>query len=328
MKLVWLLVAIILTSGSLFWSGCSSDGDRGNPPPPPDGALIRRVTTNPSVDGGPTVSPDGKWIAFYSERAGTGQYRLWRIPFAGGAEEQLTTEHATSPRYSPDGIHLYFSSNRSGDFALYRMPSTGGAATLIPGIGSRAELSPDGQWFVWSAPDPGDFDRHIWKRRSDLSEAAVKLTTAVEDNTPTWSPAGDKIVFRRGDPNSTNVHLYVMNADGSGLQPLTAITKDVEDSFPAWSPNGEWIVFDRGSYLHEERIFKVRATGETTSEPAIQLTFNPVIDNDDSYPRWSPDGKWIVFDSERSNNHDVYVISSVGEPQEQTSRGSTGILSP
>ena len=328
-------VTIVFTMGCVLWSGCSDDsndsgdangnGNNGNPP------SIRRVTTHLRVDGSPAVSPDGVWIAFYSERAGTGQYRLWRVPFVGGTEEQLTTEYATSPRYSPDSTFLYFSSNRSGGFALYRMPAAGGAATLIPEIPSSAELSPDGQWWVYSATDTGFFDNRIWKRRADLSEPAVMLTTPEDrDFTPAWSPAGDQIVFARGDPNDTNDHLYVMNADGSGLRPLTDTTKDVEDWAPAWSPNGEWIVFERGGIgVGEEKIFKVRATGETANEPAVRLTWVTAYEDDDGNPCWSPDGKWIVFESHRDGNIDVYVMSVNGEPKPTTSRvRNAGVFGP
>jgi Tol biopolymer transport system component len=310
-KLAVVLLAVI------FAYGCSDDDD-GNVVSDPCEVFVSfmRVTTDPATDEAPAVSPDAPWITFVSSRGGGG-YRIWRVLTAEDADppEQLTTRDASSPQYSTDGSLVYFWSNE-GTPGMYSLPAEGGTREFLPGIPRGARFSPDGQWFVYSASAPGLFDpSHIWKQRADLSEPPVQLTTAVDgDRDPSWCPSGDSIVFSRGDPADTDAHLYLINADGSGLRPLTDTTQPVEDSEPACSPDGQWIAFERGSAEHESRIFKVRASGETASEPAIQLSFNPDPEADDSDPAWSPDGCWITFTGDRGGNYDIYIMPVTGEP--------------
>src|SRR6185312_4945369 len=88
---------------------------------PADGGEARRFTTGPANADGPAWSPDGRWLAFVSEREGEvtskekqkkqGKPQIWVIPTDGGEARQLTfMEHgASSPIWSPDGKHLLFS---------------------------------------------------------------------------------------------------------------------------------------------------------------------------------------------------------------------------
>jgi TolB protein len=120
------------------------------------GERVRLVTpAAPSYFHG--WSPDSRYLAFVAER-GDGRYELYRVPAAGGAEERLTTAggYDDGPEYTPDGSLIYFNSNRSGRWNIWRMPADGAG----PGD-SRAEqvtfdepedwfphFSPDGKWIV------------------------------------------------------------------------------------------------------------------------------------------------------------------------------------
>ncbi|MEJ2240159.1 MAG: hypothetical protein P8X82_17855 [Gemmatimonadales bacterium] len=84
--------------------------------------VVRRVTTDPANDFRPAPSPDGKWLAFQSNRSGT--YQLYRVPIDGGDVEALTAGdfHNAAPKWSPDGREIVFYSVPSEDGGdLYRM---------------------------------------------------------------------------------------------------------------------------------------------------------------------------------------------------------------
>ena len=127
------------------------------------------------------------------------------------------------------------------------------------------------------------------------------------DWSPSWSPAGERIVFtsRRdghfiGEFGLTS-EIYVMDADGKNTRRLTNNRKN--DWSPSWSPDGKWIAFSadrKGDDVNHE-IYVMDADGGHTR----RLTNNRVWDVS---PSWSSDGKRIVFSSDKDGNHEDYEI--------------------
>jgi serine/threonine-protein kinase len=98
---------------------------------------------------------------------------------------------------------------------------------------------------------------------------------------PGWSPDGQKLVFSARQPGEGDNAMYLINADGSGLQQLPRIKNDVA---PAWSPNGEWLAFHSGSDLTI-----MRPNG---SEYRVLIPAKKGLCAED--PQWSPDSRRIV----------------------------------
>ncbi|HEX8985758.1 MAG TPA: hypothetical protein VF767_10010 [Bryobacteraceae bacterium] len=162
-------------------------------------------------------SPDGKWLAFCGERGGN--FDLYRIPAAGGAEERLT-QHAgydDGPDYSPDGKWIYFNSNRSGSWDIWRIPAEGAGPE-----DSRAQRvtsdefedwfphpSPDGKHVVFLSFEKGIPDHPPNKqvtlrmiRLPGSKPAAGAITTLIRLfggqgslNVNSWSPDSKKFAF-------------------------------------------------------------------------------------------------------------------------------------
>jgi Tol biopolymer transport system component len=134
-----------------------------------DGGALRRLTAEPSIDGVPTWSRDGKWIYFASTRAGAPP-DIWRISPNGGEAVRLTHNGAFEPRESPDGRYLLYLDNSPGGRAvvarLMRVPLAGGPEELV-----LERVRP----FLWSVTDTGivfvtretDFDELDAYRFSD-----------------------------------------------------------------------------------------------------------------------------------------------------------------
>ena len=128
-----------------------------------------KVTSGPSNDYEPAISPDGTRIAFTSDRRGSDHYDVWVAEIDGSSPERLTVGpddevgDSYMPSWSPDGTQIAFASNRTGDFEVYVMPVAGGEAVNIsqtPGSSdgwARADWSPDGASIVYPSEDNAPF---------------------------------------------------------------------------------------------------------------------------------------------------------------------------
>jgi Tol biopolymer transport system component/predicted Ser/Thr protein kinase len=93
-----------------------------------DGGSPRRLTSDPSAEGGARWSRDGRWIYFTSNR--TGRNEVWKMPAAGGAAIQLTRGGGRNPVESPDGRTVYY----RGESGLRQVSTEGGEETQVSGV--------------------------------------------------------------------------------------------------------------------------------------------------------------------------------------------------
>ena len=114
-----------------------------------DGSAQTPLTSGPGiVQGTPAWSPDGKWIAFDSQSGDSAIRQIWMIESAGGTARQLTSlpNGANVPAWSRDGLSIYFNSDVTGRFEIYRMPVKGGTPEQVTQAGGYvAQESPDGK---------------------------------------------------------------------------------------------------------------------------------------------------------------------------------------
>ena len=258
---------------------------------------IRRLTAHSALDYYPSWSPDGRHIAFQSDRDDN-----WEIYVMGsdGSNLRNLTAHSASdyyPSWSPDGRHIAFESWDDGNGGIYVMGSDGSNLRNLTAHSARdssPSWSPDGRHIAFQSDRDDNWE--IYVMGSDGSNPRRLTARSARDFSPSWSPDGRHIAFT--SYRDDNYDIYVMGSDGSNLRRLT--DGWVADWFPSWSPDGRHIAF--GS--RRDGNFEIYVMGSDGSNPR-NLTDHPA---EDTYPSWSPDGRHIAFVSERDSNYDIYVM--------------------
>jgi Tol biopolymer transport system component len=255
-----------------------------------DGSGPVNLTQQPSTYLHLSLSPDGRRVVFASQFSGCD---IWMMNTDGSELQRLTGQGANEgcnawPRSSPDGARVAFASNRDG----------------------RQIGSTSGLYDVWVMNADGSDPRNV--------SHSLGAELGFDVHVIGWSPAG-QVVFETGSTveGSVQRRVYVVNADGTGMQPLFERTGDYA---PAWSPDGSRIAFisERDG---RRRLYVMNADGTG----AIALTNH---DGDDRLPpgccglddnvfardAWSSDGKRIAFERFASPEEwgTIYTIGADG----------------
>ncbi len=266
--------------------------------------LVATNLTNGDYNLNPEWSPDGSKLAFKTYR--DGNWEIYVMDTNGTNLINLSNAPSDDeyPKWSPDGTKIAFISNRSGNEDIYVVNSDG---TNIVNISNDAG---DSVFPVWSPTGEsiaylsGDNDlRQIMI--SDLKDGTtVSYPNTSHVNGMSWSPNGNVIAF--GSEMDGDSEIYILDLDRRLTAKLTTITH--MNLQPEWSPNGDFILY-----------WATNSDGLGTSVYAISAGSGveqnlPQNSPNDSGGIWSPDGKYIAFNSRKAfkDYTSLYIMDADG----------------
>ena len=320
---------------------------------PTDGsAPARQITLGATCDASPRWSPDGRTLAFLSDRSGMlqaagasdrpglakewpkdGLRQVWLLPAEGGEARQLTRfpRDVNDLAWSPDGRQLcVVSASRT-------------AAT--PAARRRPEdpPEPDGRSIdrlFYMLNDAGfTYDRpgKLW--RVDVADgSATRLTDGdVPDTSPAWSPDGTRIAFvsqrHRDRDLGSRSDVYLVPASGGRLTRVTGGQGERLFADPTWSPDGAWLAVKGHRYPADDAsrvdVWRFRPEAEQDGEDLtgasdlmVDAGMNSDLDHGAPSPvHWSGDGRWITFTAPIDGAYEVWRVEVEARRIERLTEG-------
>ena len=170
-------------------------------PAPAPGLILTRLTSDSGLTTDPALSPDGKLLAYASDRSGEGNLDIWVQHVTDGDAVRLTRHQADEhePSFSPDGSKIAFRSEREGG-GLCVISALGGDARMIAEHGRSPRFSPDGnQVAYWVGGLGGDLSTpgtgKIWVVGATGGPPRQFQPAFAAARYPIWSPDGRRLLF-------------------------------------------------------------------------------------------------------------------------------------
>jgi TolB protein len=303
---------------------------------------VHQVTDGFVKAGEGYFSPDAKEIAYQAVPRDYPFYQIYRQPLAGGVPHRVSTGRGrtTCVSYRPDGKKLIFASShldpqlektedaerqqqaddaKTGRRRRYEWnfdpfmdifeSNLDGTElrqlTDSSGYDAEGSYSPDGKQIVFCSTRDGDPD--IYLMNADGSNLRQLTNAPGYDGGPFISPDGKWVVFRSDRDKEGFLQIYVIGTDGTHETPLTSNPNSVNWA-PYWHPTKPYIIWTGADHTDPQArpnydLWLMRyekKDGQITPGPITRITDNPTAD---VLPVFSPDGKRLMWTSNRTADH-------------------------
>jgi len=259
----------------------------------------------------PQISPDGQWVAYVvgtvDAKEDKSSSHIWMVGIDGSNDRQITfsSESENSPRWSPDGKYISFTSSRPGKARgnqVWLLDRNGGEAMQLTELKGRLqghEWSPDSKRLALLIGDP---DPEADAAPSPQPGATPRVPKPIVIDRYRYKQDGAGYLL-----SGRHTYIYIYDVATKKLDRLTKSKWD--ESSPAWSPDGTRIAFmsNHGEDPDREpsaQLFVAEAKAGATEKPLTPETLRA----NRGRPEWSPDSKWIAFTETDEKKYGAYSM--------------------
>lgn len=300
-RYVWMGAAVVALIAILFFG-------RNMFEPRPPSYRLQQITRDAGFTGMPALSPDGKMLAYISDRAGGNNPELFvqQVPTGEPIQVTRTPQSESDPEFSPDGTQILFT--RSND--LYVIPALGGSERLLAKDSYRGNsFSPDGRWVAFTSGYPGSpamFGVFVLSATGGLLRQIETDRELFVD--PVWPPDGTQLLVVRLESSSSvgvTQHWYLIPFQGG-----KAVRVDTDKAFAgfsaprpvAWLARDSTVVFGgcaratcniwqvsldgRTGKLQRPPVRLTQGTSENPGIPSLRSTFTSIFSIEGAMSGW------------------------------------------
>lgn len=246
----------------------------------------------------PQISPDGQWVAYVVNTTNVKEDKsnshIWMVNIDGSNDRQITfsNESENSPRWSPDGKYISFTSSRPGKARgnqVWLLDRSGGEAMQLTELKGRLqghEWSPDSKRLALVMADP---DPETDPTPSPQPGATPRVPKPIVIDRYRYKQDGQGYLL-----SGRHTYIYIFDIATKKLERLTKSKWD--EGSPAWSPDGTRIAFmsNHGEDPDREPAAQLYVAEAKPGATEKQLTPDTTRASR-ARPEWSPDSKWIAF---------------------------------
>jgi serine/threonine protein kinase len=328
-----------------------------------DGLTTIRTLVSAGRSDDPSMSPDGKTLAFHSFR--NGEERVWIKDLNSGSESALGPNPSWGPTFSPDGTSVLFETTDGGRNDLYRVSLATREQRLVARDAMEGAWSPDGRSVVFLRPKVDDeVSSQLLTIELGSGQESIEIQGGRLE-APKWSPDGKRIavVVREGQAgigdriglleigsgHLDELEIRLGRLEEMKVRGITWLSRErlallLQDEGGYLGSSGRVALFDltthqtesvlplhlvgqgivsagKGSLIvalesQEQSLFELKRDAKGGWGDVAQLTEGPFSDRQ---PTYTPDGRWLLFSSNRSGNLDIWRLArETGELQRLT----------
>jgi dipeptidyl aminopeptidase/acylaminoacyl peptidase len=259
----------------------------------------------------PQISPDGQWVAYTvgttDAKEDKSSSHIWMVNIDGSNDRQITfsSESESSPRWSPDGKYISFTSSRPGKARgnqVWLLDRNGGEAMQLTEIKGRLqghEWSPDSKRLALVIGDP---DPESEPGPSPQPGATPRVPKPIVIDRYRYKQDGAGYLL-----SGRHTYVYIYDVATKKLDRLTKSKWD--ESSPAWSPDGTRIAFMSNHGEDPDREPAAQLFVAEAKPGAAEKALTPETTRANrGRPEWSPDSKWIAFTDTDEKKYGAYSM--------------------